>query len=280
MSQPIIAIQEDDLHAYVDNQLSEEKRKAVEALIQTDLNVAKKIQQWQLQNRAIREHFKEKSFIDIPEQLDLDKLHAKDYQVTNRSPKHHWFYTMAASLLLMITGSFMGWFAHSILQPVKISPSAPNFINSAISAYEVFSVEALHPVELGADKKDHLVTWLSKRINHPIQMPKLDNYGFKLLGGRLLSMQQGRAAAQFMFENNQGQRIAWLISKSSIYKNHAFFFKNEKKINSFYWMDSEVAYSVSGEMNRESLHKLSQDIYQQINSQKNQQVASLLKNTQ
>jgi len=264
MSKSLIEIQEDDLHAYVDNQLSEEKIQAVEELMRNDPNIAEQILQWQQQNNAITQYFDKENFDNIPEQLNIDKLKSKAKQNKIKSQGLHWYYSMAASLFLMIGSGLTGWFAHGSLQATP--QSAPIFADMAISAYEVFSVEVLHPVEVRADKKDHLVKWLSKRVNHPIQIPELENYGFKLLGGRLLSMQEGRAAAQFMFENKQGKRITWLVSKSPAYKDHAFFFKNEKSINSYYWMDSNVAYSVSGEMDRDNLHELSQGIYQQINN--------------
>ena len=266
MSKSFIDIQEDDLHAYVDNQLSEEKRQAVEELIRNDPNIAEQIHQWQQQNKAITEYFDKESFDNIPEKLHVNNLAIDDFN-TDKTHGKPWHYAMAASLFLMVGSGLIGWFAHSTLQPIQ--QSTPAFANMAISAYEVFSVEVLHPVEVRADKKDHLVAWLSKRINHPIKIPELENYGYKLLGGRLLSMQEGRAAAQFMFENKQGKRITWLVSKSPVYKDHAFFFKNNKSVNSYYWMDSSVAYSVSGEVDRDNLHKLSQGIYQQINSQKN-----------
>lgn len=296
MKKSSIDIQENDLHAYVDNQLSEEKRQAVEELIRKDPEIAALIQVWQQQNDAMTEYFNDESYVvtDIPDSLKLDKLKIqqesaaldntglKNTELKNKSeviPLKHtqlentkpqgrpWYYSMAASLLLMMGSGFIGWTTNDIFQAKQQTP--PIFANMAISAYEVFSVEVLHPVEVRADKKEHLVKWLSKRVGHPIKMPELENYGFKLLGGRLLSMQEGRPAAQFMFENKQGKRITWLVSKSPVYKDHSFLFKNEKTINSYYWMDSNVAYSVSGEMDRDNLHKLSQGIYQQINDQEN-----------
>lgn len=277
MKKSLINIQEDDLHAYVDNQLSEEKRQAVEELMRNDPNIAEQIIQWQTQNKAIKNYFNQENFADIPNQLNIDRLQAKSKPQPKiksikqgkpdriQSHNNPWYYSMAASLFLMIGSSLVGWFSHDLLQTAP--QNSPLFSDMAISAYEVFSVEVLHPVEVKANKKDHLVKWLSKRIDHPIKLPELENYGFKLLGGRLLSMQEGRAAAQFMFENEQGKRITWLVSKSPAYKDHAFFFKNEKNVNSYYWMDSNVAYSVSGKMDRDNLHKLSQGIYQQINDQ-------------
>lgn len=275
MKKSIINIQEDDLHAYVDNQLSEEKRKAVEDLMQNDRTVAEKIHQWQQQNEAISIYFDKTSFDDIPEQLNIDAFKNNTETKNNivKPLSSRKYYTIAASLLLMVASGSGGWFAHGVFNSTQ--QSTPSFVKLAISAYEVFSVEVLHPVEVGVDKKDHLLAWLSKRIDHPIKVPELEKYGFKLLGGRLLSMQESRPAAQFMFENNKGKRVTLLVSKSAIYKDRDLIFQKEKTVNSFYWMDSEVAYSVSGKIDREKLRKLSKDIYQQINKQGGKQIVGL-----
>ena len=125
------------------------------------------------------------------------------------------------------------------------------------------------------DKKDHLVTWLSKRIDHPLKVPKLEQYGYKLLGGRLLAMKEGRPATQFMFKDNEGQRITLLVSKNPNYNDHSLLFKNDNNINAFYWMDSNISYSVNGKIQRNKLQSLSQRIYQQINVNKTAQLARL-----
>lgn len=270
MSKQNINIQEQDLHAYVDQQLSPQKVKAVEALIRKDPQIAAKIHHWQQQNKLITQHFSDDAFDEMPARLNIN--HFKEDNL-NPSSSIPWYYSMVASFFLMLVSGVIGWYLHD-LSSSSLKPRI-SFVNSAISAYEVFSVEILHPVEVSVDKKDHLVKWLSKRVEHPLKVPKLEQYGYKLLGGRLLAMKKGRPAAQFMFEDNAGERITLLISKSTSYKDHSFLFKNEKSVNAFYWMDSNIAYSVSGKIQRDKLQSLSQGIYQQINANKTQQLAGL-----
>lgn len=273
MNQKTIEIQEDDLHAYVDKQLPADKIKAVEALIRQNPEIALKVQLWQQQNNTITTHFEKKQFNDIPEQLNIKKIQSNLHNKSTQ--KQPWHYTVAASALILISGS-LGWFSHEISQQNKEKHlNSASFASSAISAHQVFSVEMLHPVEVGAEQKEHLVSWLSKRINHQLKIPQLQSYGFNLLGGRLLSMQEGRPAAQLMFENKEGQRITWMISKNPSYLDHTFLSKNEDNINSFYWMDAKVAYSVTSELSHNLLRKLSQGIYQQINKTPSKQVAGL-----
>ena len=53
----------------------------------------------------------------------------------------------------------------------------------AAVAHAVYSPEVRHPVEVGADQEQHLVTWLSKRLGLKIKAPKLDEAGMALVGG-------------------------------------------------------------------------------------------------
>ena len=74
-------------------------------------------------------------------------------------------------------------------EPAIGSPS------EAIAAHTIYAAEKLHVVEVGADQKDHLVGWLSKRIGMTLVAPDLAAEGFELVGGRLLppAEQAGRA---------------------------------------------------------------------------------------
>ena len=270
MNKKTIEVNEDDLHAYVDKQLSAEKIAAVEALMRENPDVLLQVQQWQQLNKAMTKQFDNQRFDDIPAQLNVREMATK--LANKKTQGQRWYYAIAASFLMVISASF-GWFANELSQPNQ--QNSTNFVKSAISAYQVFSVEVLHPVEVGADKQEHLVAWLSKRINHPLKLPELQDYGYTLLGGRLLSMQTGNPAAQFMFEDHEGKRITWLVSKNASYHDRAFLSKNDDKVNSFYWMDSNVAYSVTGEIAQKTLREISLEIYQQINDRPLNKLAGL-----
>ena len=273
MSNNTIEIHEDDLHAYVDKQLSAEKVEAVEALMRKDPQIAQKVYDWKKQNKVILALFDEEAFAEIPDKLSLEYLNKESNNKIEKAQGTPWFYSMAASIFFMTISGTIGWFAHDISH--SMTPNTTNFVNSAISAHQVYTVEILHPVEVNANQQKHLITWLSKRIDHPLAVPDLQAYGYNLLGGRLLSMLKGRAAAQLMFENKEGKRVTLLVSRNPSYRDQAFHLKNEGDINAFYWMDSNVAYSIASKMSSEALRKLSKSVYEQLNNEKRpKQVAS------
>jgi len=274
MNKNTIEIQEDDLHAYVDKQLSADKVEAVEALMHKDPKIAEQVLEWQKQNDEISKLFDQKEFTDIPDQLNVGKLNERVLK-TKDTPKKAtpWLYSMAASLFIMVISGSVGWFAHDLSQPM--SQNTKNFVDSAISAHQVYTVEVLHPVEVNATKKDHLVTWLSKRIDHTFTVPNLEKYNYNLLGGRLLAMKKGKPGAQLMYENPEGKRVTLLISKNKTYYDQSFHLKKVDNINAFYWMDSKIAYSVTGEINSDFLRDISTSIYQQLIEKQPKQLAGL-----
>jgi len=134
MSHKKIDIQEADLHAYVDKQLAEDKIQAVEALMKENPQVAKRVAQWQQQNEAINALFDKDNFTDIPEKLALDQLNPSlptQEKLTNKVQNRPWYYSLAASLLLMTISAMAGWTAKDLAQ--SSPPNGTNFVNSAIS---------------------------------------------------------------------------------------------------------------------------------------------------
>ena len=75
----------------------------------------------------------------------------------------------------------------------------------------MYSAEKVHVVEVGADQKDHLVGWLSKRVGTPLVAPDLSAEGFQLVGGRLLPAAE-KPAAQFMYQDRAGTRISLYVT--------------------------------------------------------------------
>ena len=104
---------------------------------------------------------------------------------------------------------FMGPLKHSLAMPrcsPRVSAPVQRFAQQASVAHAVYQPEVRHPVEVTAAQQDHLVQWLSKRLNRPLKVPALGAQGYELVGGRLLPGELG-ARAQFMYQNGTGQRI-------------------------------------------------------------------------
>ena len=168
----------------------------------------------------------------------------------------------AAAVLLFVAGGSAGYLAGN--QPVENRIEAGNLLaDNAINAHVIYAAEKRHTVEVGANEKDHLNAWLSKRVGLSIVAPKLESYGFSLVGGRLLPSGD-RAAAQFMYENAAGDRISLYITTVEGSQETGFQLIEEHNTRAYYWLTHGYACAVAGNLPQSDLMKISHDAYRQL----------------
>ena len=131
----------------------------------------------------------------------------------------------------------------------------------------VYSPEVRHPVEVDAKEHDHLVKWLSKRLDYPLKVPVLSQEGFELLGGRLLPGGEGQPVAQFMYQDANGKRLTLYVTRSKKGDQvTAFRFAQEGNVAVFYWIDNDCGYALSGELDKPALARVASLVYKQLQS--------------
>lgn len=257
---------EAELHAYVDGRLDAAGRAAVEARLTADLDAAERVRGWSEQRAALRALHAGVVDEPLPEHL----LHAAQQLHRRRARVGQWqrWGGMAASLLLAFA---LGWGAHMQWQtqgrgaggrPVVV------FAHQAAAAHAVYLPEVRHPVEVDASQQQHLVQWLSKRLNKPLKVPNLASAGYELVGGRLLPG-EGGARAQFMYQNAAGERVTLYLgavdgAKQKGMEETAFRYTTEASIATFYWVDQGFGYALSGKLPRQALLGLAEAVYRQL----------------
>jgi anti-sigma factor RsiW len=134
----------------------------------------------------------------------------------------------------------------------------------AARAHLVYASEVRHPVEVDATQQDHLVKWLSKRLDTDLKVPVLAKDGYELLGGRLLPGNEG-PVAQFMYQDASGKRLTLYVTRP--HKGEeltAFRFAQEGPVSVFYWIDKDCGYALSGEVDRPTLARVASTVYKQL----------------
>jgi anti-sigma factor RsiW len=148
-------------------------------------------------------------------------------------------------------------------EPPQVVTVATPLPERAARAYLVYSPEVRHPVEVGAKEQEHLVKWLSKRLDVSLKVPVLTEEGFELLGGRLLPGPEG-PVAHFMYQDASGKRLTLYVSRRGQDGQSAFRFAQEGKVNVFYWVDAECGYALSGEVDKAALSRVANIVYRQL----------------
>lgn len=251
MTEPNIPVTEDELHAYVDNELPAERRGDVEAWLATHPDDAERVHAWRAMSEALHARYDSVADETVPKRLEIEQL--------GRQPRKWIYGAIAASLVAFVAGGGAGWLAHG----AAASPSSfSSFTVDALQAHQLYVVEVRHPVEVAASERAHLQQWLSKRVGYTIKAPELDGAGLKLVGGRLLPGPQAPAAF-LMYESPTGERFTLYTSRATT-PTTQMRYATRANDGALYWADRGVGYVLTGpDDNKARLQQVARAVYDQ-----------------
>lgn len=246
-----IPVTDADLHAYVDGELSEARRAIVEAWLKENPERQREIDEIMQVNMELHNLLDPVLGEPVPDSL-------------GSVPQRRFMYRLAAAAAFIVVGIMAGWHANSLYTDSKGISLDEHLVKPATFAHYVYASEKKHPVEVSIEQEQHLIDWLSNRLHTKLRPPSLLQHGYELVGGRLLPS-TNRMAAQFMYEGKNGNRITLYIRRiKSAASESMFQFSRRNEINTFYWIEGEVGYAVSGSLAREELMGVAHTSYQQI----------------
>lgn len=252
MTDPKIPVTEDELHAFVDDELPAERRADVEAWLATHPDDAERVRSWRSMADLLHARYDAVAEEPVPQRLELERL-------TRQSQSRSWLYgAVAAALVAFVAGGSVGWLARGASAS---SPGFQSFALDAMDAHRTYVVEVRHPVEVAGDERAHLQQWLSKRVGYSIKAPDLDASGLKLVGGRLLPGPDAPAAF-FMYENASGERFTLYTSRADTDATQMRY-TARTNCGAMFWADKGVGYVVSGPTDKERLNTVARAIYDQ-----------------
>ncbi|HEX3863686.1 MAG TPA: hypothetical protein VHY35_18550, partial [Stellaceae bacterium] len=98
-----IPVTEDELHAYVDNELPAERRADVEAWLVAHPDDAARVQSWRAMAEALHARYDSVADEVVPKRLEIERL--------VRQPRKWIYGAVAATLVAFIAGGGAGWVA-------------------------------------------------------------------------------------------------------------------------------------------------------------------------
>jgi anti-sigma factor RsiW len=267
MNEQHTSISDDELHAYVDGTLSETRRDEVEHALARNPELAARVSDYFSLNALLHERYDRLLSEPVPKRLQLPAR--RPWREARNWPQ---FAGMAAALLLGVgigMGTQMGrnglsqLASHSDTRTASLSESE-TFARQAAVAQVVYVPAVGRPAEIGANREQDFVQWLSNRLGVDVHPPILAKAGFELMGGRLLAGPDGPTAL-FMYRDVKGERVTLCISRRKVNSNMtAFKLYQDGPVNVFYWVDGDFGYAVSGGIDRKVLLELSHDAYGQL----------------
>jgi len=245
-----IPVTEDELHAYVDNELPAERRGDVETWLSAHPEEAARVQSWRAMAEAL--HARYDSVLDepVPKRLEIERLAGE--------PRKWMYGAVAAALIALVAGGGIGWVARG----VAASPSTfQSFTLDALDAHRLYVVEVRHPVEVPGSERAHLQQWLTRRCGWEVRAPELDSAGLKLVGGRLLPGPAGPASF-LMYESTSGERFTVYAAKAAM-DTTQMRYAAQGKDSALFWADRGVGFVVSGSGDRDRLTQIAKLVYEQ-----------------
>jgi anti-sigma factor RsiW len=242
------------LGAYADGELSGDAAAEIEALLRDDPEAQLALAELKRQKSALKQSYDPVLAEEIPAAMKSAVAQAwlGRWRPTARR--------------LLVMGSFAAAVAlivHTV-DVLELTGSQAATLASAVrSAHAVYGSEIRHPVEVAADQRDHLMTWLSKRLGQPVNAPDLAAQGYQLVGGRLLSLGD-RPAAYFMYENGKKQRMSLYIMTNPEHRDTAFRMEEANGIMTCYWLDGPLGYALAGEMTRAEMEPIAHAVYEAL----------------
>ena len=255
MTDPNRPVQEDELHAYVDDRLEPVRRAEVERHLRTNPALQHRVDGWREQAEALREAMAFKLQEPVPSSLNLGRL------LEQRIAGRQWrlFATrwrVAAAMVLMLgVGAAAGWTVRGTQRMGEVTRLGME----AAAAHTVFAADPAHPIELGPDHQAELVAWIDRKLHRPVEVPDLRAQGYRLMGGRVLSTMVG-PAAMLVYDDARGARITVFLQpmRSDVAPMQPV---RAGAANGYAWIDAHMGYGVISDGDA-SMHGLADRVRQ------------------
>jgi anti-sigma factor RsiW len=229
------------LSAFTDNELSATGRTAMLFRVTTDAGAAERVADYCAQRAALTALFGD------------PRDDTRCIVVRRRTSR--WRHAGLAASCVAIgvaIGSSPGWV------PANSAVDRPVFAERADIAFAVYAPEQRHPVEVAAEQRDQLANWLSRRLDRPLSIPSLREYGYSLIGGRLLPGESG-PAAQFMYQNASGARLTIYIAAVQKDATAFWLFRDGNRIT-FYWGSQGMGCALTGYVSEPQLRSMAIEV--------------------
>jgi anti-sigma factor RsiW len=249
---------EREIHMALDGELPEEERADFQSWLEANPEMKAKSLRFEADRARLRN-----TFVGILDERVPDGLSRLVTGETKKlqagSPR--WRMAAAAALLLAL-GAGGGYLAG--IGGLGLEAQAEDELaEEAIAAHTIYAAEQRHAVEVGANDKDHLLGWLSKRLGLTLIAPNLTAEGFELVGGRLLPAGQ-KTAGLLLYEDAKGNRISIYVTAEGEEKAKGIYRLETGGASAVYWLDKGWGCAVVGTLPQDQLLDVGRKAYRQL----------------
>lgn len=251
------------LSAYLDNELTEEEVREIEAILKNDDAAAAELADLKAAHEAIENQLSESMKSTVPLSLvsqimnaELDGETETPVAANSNSP----WRSIAAGVALLFAGGIGGYiYSAQTVEPVQIA-SAKSWVQYVAEYHGIYAAQKRHLVEVGANEADHIVSWLGATTAVPFDIPDLTAAGYTFQGARLLGV-GGKPVAQLLYTDADGLVIAICFQKGNSDIDASDF--KETNIDAFNivsWRQRSASFLVIGETAQDELKDIADSV--------------------
>ncbi len=128
-----------------------------------------------------------------------------------------WPRALAASLALLLFGGTAGYIIGSkqggLSDLPQTAAASRGWLDEIADYHRIYASQRDHLVELAADEKPQIESWLNASVGVPFRIPDLTSRGLAFQGARLLVV-QGKPVAQLMYRDQEGDVIGFCFLRN------------------------------------------------------------------
>jgi anti-sigma factor RsiW len=237
------------IQGFVDGQLDQAQQAEVERYLALHPTDAERVNAYREQRASIKAAFEAVLHEPVPRQMHgLRVRRSRGVRV-------------AAAILWIALGGLAGWMLRGEIGAKPQATVDTELIERARVAHVIYTAENRRAVEVAASQEEDMIRWLSKRMNAAVHVPKLNEFGFEALGGRLLPGMQG-PACQIMYQNAAGKRLTIYLARDPQGAPKPVRFSDKEAVQVVAWSDGTLAFAVSAELGAEELQRIAAAVAQ------------------
>ncbi|PTT26213.1 anti-sigma factor [Pseudomonas sp. HMWF021] len=241
---------ENDLHAYVDHQLSPAERRVIDAWLANHPEQAAKVHAWQQDAQQLRVALS--GALQQPGNPALDPALIRQRR-KHRSRRH---LASAAVLLMAVSvGGFSGWQAREMTLV-----HAPLPMTDALQAYRLIAEQGILPADYRVEGTGDMQHWLDRYFRQASRLPDLTGAGFQPVSARLLSTDEG-PAAMVLYEDRNGHKVSFYVRPPG--PNNTFLPRGSRSdgdLQADYWSGGGYNYALVSPTDSPSTKQLKQSM--------------------
>mgnify|MGYP007017177297 CR=1 FL=1 len=247
-----IEIDENDLHAFLDGQLTAEQEAVVLAWLESDPDARKRLHDYAEQKLLTAIGAAEAAHDSDPEHTRelADELGTRLQRSLGRRRPLVWLRQAAAIVALVAAG----WTTNELYHHV-IADRLPTYVVEATGAHLVFAEGPVPQVGASSPTGAELARLLSARLGEQVDIPELSPIGLKLVGGKVMGGMD-HLLAGLVYEDREGHRLTICLSPRDDGPADGLHMAEVGGVRVGYWSNGEQSYVIVADTSETQLQAI------------------------